>query len=162
MKSILCLFSTLAVFPLATSMVSRLEPSKEFYLKTHSIYTPPGCVDSHTESKDGLYLTSYHTGAGLSDITFTSDKTIAAKAFLNGTVLQFDYNSTFPWSTFMVGATNYAGWEPVQMNAGYGSKGLYFNDADGSGKYGLKWNPAYPTSTPPASALSEAIGWLGE
>lgn len=143
-------------------MVSRLEPSKEFYLKTHSIYTPPGCVDSHIESKDGLYLTSYHTGAGLSDITFTSDKTIAAKAFLNGTVLQFDYNSTFPWGMFMVGATNYAGWEPVQMNAGYGSKGLYFNDADGSGKYGLKWNPAYPTSTPPASALSEAIGWLGE
>lgn len=58
----------------------------------------------------------------------------------------------------MGGAANYAGWEPVGLNVGYGDEGFYFNNTDGTGK-GLKWSAGYPYFYAP-EPNNEFIGWL--
>ena len=60
----------------------------------------------------------------------------------------------------MGGAVNYAGWEDVEINVGYGSGGFYINNTDGSGVRGLKWNPGWPYQGPDEG--NEFVGWLGK
>ena len=56
--------------------------------------------DSPHPEFNGTYLQSYHTGAGLSDVTFNGS-TYAAQGFLNGTQSQFNFSSQssgyLPW-----------------------------------------------------------------
>ncbi|KAK0508166.1 hypothetical protein JMJ35_009250 [Cladonia borealis] len=98
----------------------------QYYLKT--------CVKgTGNQAKEGLYVTSYHTGAGTSDVTLEGID-VASVGFLNGTHQQFDYDTPFPWGLQMGGDDNYAAWEFALINASYGDEGFYFN------KSGLQWN----------------------
>ncbi|KAG7008578.1 hypothetical protein G7Y79_00005g017190 [Physcia stellaris] len=80
----------------------------------------------------GLYVQSYHTGAGLSDATLGSwDK--AVWGILNDTVMQFNISS-YPWSFFMGDDTTYDIWYPVRLNAGFYSTKFILNET------GLQWD----------------------
>jgi hypothetical protein len=76
----------------------------EYYLQT--------CVTNGTNDygtdKEGLYVFSYHTGAGLGDATLTPNISVASKGFLNGTYQQFDQNTTIPVA-MVLGYEPYAG-----------------------------------------------------
>lgn len=112
-----------------------------FYLRT--CLSPTNTTGNGTTppdySKDGLYIDSYHTGAGLSDATLSSDKSIAAEANLTNGCLLLNFRTTFPWGMYIDGDTNYAGksdwchvelvrtllteskitaWDPVQIDTG--------------------------------------------
>jgi len=70
-------------------------------------------------------LEAWHTGAGFADPVFVN--TTGTRAFLNGTQLQFDANP-YPFSANgSPSDTNYARWEPVGIQAGYGT-GVWKND----------------------------------
>lgn len=84
--------------------------NNEYYLKTCVI----NATDDYGTNKEGLYVASYHTGAGLNDVALISDISGASKGFLNDTYQQFDYNTSFPWYLDL-------GYEPY---AGQSSVGL--------------------------------------
>lgn len=68
---------------------------------------------------NNLYVASYHTGAGLSDAFLQPNRTRAIRGFLNGTTQEFAFpGNNFPWSMVLAYEATYAGWEPVQINAG--------------------------------------------
>ena len=152
---VISILTSFSLSPAIAQQTLKLEPAREFYLKTKVTNPEYGSAGS----KDALYVSSYHTGAGLSDATLSREITVAAKAYLNGTTLGFDFGTDFPWG-FSIGTdTNYAGWESVMINAGKETNGFYFNDTDGSDDGGLKWNADYPG---PVSSNNMWIGWLGE
>ncbi|KAG7008898.1 hypothetical protein G7Y79_00004g014820 [Physcia stellaris] len=96
-----------------------------YYLKTKTL-------DRRHRNKDGLYVWAYHTGAGLNDAVLGS-KDYARPAYLNNSVQVFDLGTEFPWSFTLASDTNYAGWEPVSIDVGYGTSGLFLNAS------GLQW-----------------------
>ena len=108
---------------------------------------------------DRLWLTSFHTGAGLSDPTFTNNSSLAKKFYINDTVLHMETGGEISWGFVMGPATNYAAWEPVQLNAGAKTPGFYINDTDGTNYQGVRWNSGYPYVTPPGQA-NQHVGWV--
>ncbi|OQO05631.1 hypothetical protein B0A48_09723 [Cryoendolithus antarcticus] len=97
---------------------------------------------------DGLYLSSYHTGAGLNDAVFYSkDPADGIVGSLNG---------TFPWSMLMaLNTATYAAWEPVRIDAGEGGisargwgNGFFINDT------GLQWSSSTSEET------NSFAGWM--
>ncbi|KAJ6072393.1 hypothetical protein N7467_010478 [Penicillium canescens] len=104
----------LAASALAAPVAKRQTPNL-FRLKTTSA--------TNTEHND-LYVYGYHTGAGLNDAVLTKDVGTASSAYLNGTNVFFDYKTEFPWGMKAIGDTNYASWEPIEINAGTGSDGF--------------------------------------
>jgi hypothetical protein len=70
-----------------------------FYLKTSG---------AENAAHNDLYVYGYHTGAGLNDAVLTPDVDTASKGYLNGTRVEFDYKTAFPWGLAPVGVTNYA------------------------------------------------------
>jgi len=78
----------------------------EFRLKTKLLRGTPARFAN-------LYAQSYHIAAGESDVTLSKNATSGEKFFLNGTVLQGDVGTTFPWSVVMSDATTYAGEFPL-------------------------------------------------
>jgi len=81
---------------------------------------------SHTEHNN-LYVESYHTGAGASDAVLAPGLNSSAIFFLNGTNAQYDAGTPFPWGINLAGDVNYAGWEFVTLNPGYGSGNFFIN-----------------------------------
>jgi len=74
---------------------------------------------------------TYHTGAGMADPVFTSDPSSKARAFLNGTNLQFDVNP-YPFSlNAFPSDDNYARWEPTTITSGFGTGYFVNNGPDG-------------------------------
>lgn len=146
----------LATTAAATPLITRANDSaaittKKFHLKT----------SSNSDSHNNLYVYAYHTGAGLNDAVLSANADDASKAFVNGTNVQFDLGTPFPWGVNMVGATNYGGksplypdcafgilrglricanggeraaWQGVQINTGYGTSGFELDNAH------LKWS----------------------
>lgn len=117
---------------------------------------------------NNLWLQGYHTGAGLNDVTFTTQEKGANKGFLEKTNVTgkddrpfysalFDLGSDFSYDLVMDEYdTMYAGWQPVRLNAGTGGSGtevsgFFINST------GLQW-----TSTPekPGSSDDAFGGWL--
>ncbi|KAL4804009.1 hypothetical protein BDV18DRAFT_143663 [Aspergillus unguis] len=98
---------------------------EKFYLKTSEAENP-----DHND----LYVYGYHTGAGLNDAVLTKDVGTASAGYLNGTSVQFDLGTTFPWGLSPQGVTNYAAWQFVNINAGYGQEGFSVNST------GLQWS----------------------
>jgi len=85
----------------------------EYYLQTK--------VLSGDSTKGGLYVETYHTGAGESDATLTSNITVAAKGILNGTNQQFElYGTPYPYGFYNPVRVEYTNWQPVEINSGYG------------------------------------------
>ncbi|EME78756.1 uncharacterized protein MYCFIDRAFT_89396 [Pseudocercospora fijiensis CIRAD86] len=151
--------SLLALAGLATAA---LNTTREYQLKT--------CLKSGQSGKsryDNLWLSSYHTGAGLNDVVFDETRAAASKGFLNATNVTsgdrtyynqlFDLGTTFAWGLVIVESESfYAAWQPVEMNAGVqGSdtvvSGFFINST------GLQW-----TSDPksPGSSSDAFGGWL--
>ncbi|KAL5041666.1 hypothetical protein BDW71DRAFT_191430 [Aspergillus fruticulosus] len=122
-------FSTLSLLVgAAAATVAGRQDSKTpdtFYLKTSG---------AENSAHNDLYVYGYHTGAGLNDAVLTPDIETASKAYLNGTIVLFDYNTTFPWGLSPWGVTNYAAWQFVQINAGTGQEGFSINST------GLQWS----------------------
>jgi hypothetical protein len=68
---------------------------------------------------------TYHTGAGTADPVFAN--VTSSPAFLNGTQLQFNAGD-YPFSVVAgPGDDNYARWEPVTIDAGYGEGDFYID-----------------------------------
>ena len=109
-----------------------------------------------------LYVEAYHTGAGFNDAVLVSSgpDNVFANGFLNGTQQEFNLGDDFPWGMVMEYAP-YGAWGGVEINAGLGSGGFYFNNTDGTGKEGLKWASGWPY-TLAGSPENEFNGWLGE
>ncbi|KAJ0422621.1 hypothetical protein BJY00DRAFT_71391 [Aspergillus carlsbadensis] len=125
------LFGTLSLLvgaALATPFHHARQSTKapdSFYLKTSG---------SENSAHNDLYVYGYHTGAGLNDAVLTPDVGTASKAFMNGTNVQFDFNSNFPWGLYPIGVTNYAAWQFVELNVGYGAGDFSVNST------GLQWS----------------------
>ncbi|KAK8165475.1 hypothetical protein IWX90DRAFT_485041 [Phyllosticta citrichinensis] len=105
--------------------------------------------DTTKSAYSGLYLTTYHTGAGLSDVVFVANETRGAKAFLNESVpdtapggqLEFDFGNDFPWG-LRLGYEPYSKWSSVIVQAGLGDQGFVYGDQ------GLVYN------------LTQFAGWM--
>jgi len=107
----------------------RAASSKEFYLQTSVVN---GTADTGS-SKEGLYVYSYHTGAGLSDAELTPNKSIADRGFLNSTNQEFQYNlsDSLIWGLVLASDSTYASWQPVQIDADQGTPGFVEKAASG-------------------------------
>lgn len=155
LTKILSLVPFLALAVAAPAPQTAPVPKGQYFLKSVTIGGP-------STNKSNLYIEAYHTGAGFNDASvllssppdgskLTSSRVLvtktgtnyAAPAFLNETYQEFNLGSSFPWGFVMGNDYNYMGWLPVQINAGAGDTGFYFNNTDGSGVKGLKWNSAY-------------------
>ncbi|KAK5020265.1 hypothetical protein LTR60_000672 [Cryomyces antarcticus] len=148
--SVLALLPCLSLaLPQATSTAAASTPThtplnttRSYYLKTQLSPRDQGRSRAHL---DHLYLYSYHTGAGLNDVALNASKTHASKGFLNVTATvrfnyttnanetvpvtyqEFDLGNTWPYGMALGYAATYAAWEPVTVNAGYGSGGFSVN-----------------------------------
>ncbi|KAK6428420.1 hypothetical protein LTR95_015439 [Oleoguttula sp. CCFEE 5521] len=134
------ILSILAALP---SMLAQETPSTNYRLRAD---LKPGQPDKTVY--DGLYLSSYHTGAGLNDAVFyskdPSDGIVGQLNGTNGTAQTFNLGTAFPWSMFMVPyASTYAAWQPVRIDAGEGGHsdrglggGFFINGT------GLQWAEA--------------------
>ncbi|CAD6586523.1 MAG: hypothetical protein ASARMPRED_002748 [Alectoria sarmentosa] len=141
---------TLAVTPPnltnSTANTTFTLPSR-YYLKT-------SVIDDGNADKNDLYVSSYHTGPGLSDATLLPFSTIGnTVGFLNETHQQFDLHSSVPFGMIMEPSENLdVAWNFVRINelvfdAGYGSTdGFFFNAS------GLQWE---------GRGAGVFIGWLG-
>ena len=102
----------LAYLMLALSTMILASPAQRRQAVSNAEYYLQTCVINGTNDygtdKEGLYVVSYHTGAGLGDAALTSNISVASKGFLNGTYQQFDQNTTFPVA-MVLGYEPYAG-----------------------------------------------------
>ena len=102
----------LLAYLLALSTMILASPAQRHQAVSNAEYYLQTCVINGTNDygtdKEGLYVVSYHTGAGLGDAALTSNISVASKGFLNGTYQQFDQNTTFPVA-MVLGYEPYAG-----------------------------------------------------
>lgn len=100
----LVILASQLLFPI-TSVASAISHhqsnSSEYKLRTQT-------TDSLSD-KNGLYVTAYHTGAGLNDAVLGSNIARASRGFLNDTHQLFDFETTFPWGLNIGGGANYGG-----------------------------------------------------
>ncbi|RJE25654.1 hypothetical protein PHISCL_01981, partial [Aspergillus sclerotialis] len=112
----------------AANPILARDGGKTFTLKTSSQKT----------EHNNLYVSAYHTGAGLNDAVLTKDAGTARPAVLNGTNVEFQLGGELTWGMMMPGDTNYAdldsAWEPVEINGGKGSEGFAVKDGQ------LEWD----------------------
>jgi hypothetical protein len=94
------LLTVILSHPLALRQSDAVQPP--FYL-LRTITTAP------KSEKSNLYVSAYHTGAGLNDAVLTPNIARASKGFLNDTYQAFDFETDFPWGMMMAGNANYAG-----------------------------------------------------
>jgi hypothetical protein len=72
--------------------------SKHFHFKSS---------DATNQEHKNLYVSAYHTDAGLNDAVLTQDVNTASSVYLNGTNALFDFNTKFPWGFVATGDTKY-------------------------------------------------------
>jgi hypothetical protein len=84
-----------AALPQASPPANTVMPPPVFKLQAKVI---PGIEDCGTD-KNGLWLTSFHTGAGLGDAVLINNRSRAMPAFFNGTDQFFGNHSdpNFTW-----------------------------------------------------------------
>ncbi|KAF4630105.1 hypothetical protein G7Y89_g8033 [Cudoniella acicularis] len=103
-----------------------------YYLQTQVI--------SGDDSKDGLYVLSYHTGAAISDATLSSEPQDSFNGFFNqtSTSQQFDWD-IYPWGMHLQEYAGYHRWHSVEIDIGYGDSGFSLGDSGlvAEGKYWL-------------------------
>ncbi|EED18686.1 conserved hypothetical protein [Talaromyces stipitatus ATCC 10500] len=129
------LFPQLAL-AFATFAAWSLAAPSEFLLKT---------TGSNITAHNNLYVEAYHTGAGMADAVLTTVTANAGHFYLNETYLQMDIGQEFSYGFDIGGATNYAAWEFVTINAGQGYPGFELEN-----KSTLTYNS------------TEFGGWLGK
>ncbi|KAJ5461262.1 uncharacterized protein N7458_002814 [Penicillium daleae] len=123
--------ASLAVLTTAVMANPVTRDTNQFHLKT---------AGATNALHNDLYVYAYHTGAGLNDAVLDKDDTNAAPFYLNGTSALATLGTEFPWGMSANGDTNYASWEPIEINAGEGSSGFsidngnfVWSEADGFG-----------------------------
>ncbi|MCJ1315817.1 hypothetical protein MMC15_001137 [Xylographa vitiligo] len=164
LATFLALLTLTAALPspvaLPAPQTSVVPTGREYYLKTTS--TVPAFSD--------LYLSAYHTGAGFNDAVlipttsttgYNTSNFPGIVGFLNVTSQEFSLGNDFPWGMVMNPSITYDAWLPVQINAGTGSEGFYFNNTDGTGVDGLKWVDGWPYELA-GSKYNDFAGWLGK
>lgn len=98
---------TLGTTAIATPAASYYKPST-ITTSIHSYLLQTRVINGGPKEFDGLYLESYHTGAGTNDVTFGKDKSIARRGeLINGT--QFFDQPNFPETLLLGGGTTYDG-----------------------------------------------------
>lgn len=108
---------------------------------------------------EGLWLQSYHTGAGENDVVLRPNETQSNVAFLNyteGTTGRVIFNPGADYPSGFVAAQtpNYAAWTPMNINSiSPGDQGFFFNES------GLQWNGGYFANT--TKPYNSWAGWLG-
>jgi len=116
-----------------------------FYLKTNTLLNP-------SSPKNNLYLSNYHVEAGDSVAVLVNENATEftpTLAYLNDTYLQFaiqllppsEGGSIYWYLLFGTNADEVASPQMVSVfgGDGAGGAGYYFNDTDGSGRTGLKF-----------------------
>ena len=94
MLALLASLGTLCALLATTSSSSLLRrQTQEYHLQSKCV----SCANDKGTHKGGLYIESYHTGAGLSDAVFTKNVSMAARGYLNGTMQQFDLQDNAIW-----------------------------------------------------------------
>ncbi|RMD40061.1 hypothetical protein DV735_g5082, partial [Chaetothyriales sp. CBS 134920] len=140
------ILSVLLCFALATSApvaaaansLTTVTPPSLFYLQTQVVGALPDCGTN----KNGLWLYSFHTGAGLGDAVLSRNKSSALQAYLNGTQQLFTYpnNKIGPWplgityvpySLFNYVTISIAQSGPPLQGFFYNETGLHFNQSAG-------------------------------
>jgi hypothetical protein len=93
--SLISLFAIATASPLNTRQTTTTPPAR-YYLETKVVN---GNHKDYGTNKTGLFLYSYHTGAGLGDAALSSNKSIAWEGYLNGTQQLFTTagNNIGPW-----------------------------------------------------------------
>ncbi|RMZ74730.1 hypothetical protein DV737_g5798, partial [Chaetothyriales sp. CBS 132003] len=123
---------------MAAESATTVPPPALFYLQTQVVGDLPDCGTD----KDGLWLYSFHTGAGLGDAVLSSNKSYAMQAYLNGSQQLFTYpgNTIGPWplgiaylpySFFSYVTISIAESGPPQEGFFYNETGLHFNQSAG-------------------------------
>lgn len=56
----------------------------------------------HIRNSEGLYLSPYHTAAGISDAVFVEDIELAAKGYLQDSNQLFEVDSALIWGMILV------------------------------------------------------------
>ncbi|PGH27072.1 hypothetical protein AJ80_01258 [Polytolypa hystricis UAMH7299] len=107
----------LLLLPLAYLADSMTIPAlpRFYYLRT---------ANSGVPAHDGLYVSSFHTGAGLSDAVVQPVRGDAAKGFLKDTHQQFQIGDELEWAMVMGVDANFSRWDSVHINAGRGTPGF--------------------------------------
>lgn len=147
---------------------------KKYHLKTS---LKPGQSDK--ARFDELWLYAYHTAAGFNAVTFSKSLTSsAAEVYLQpvpnttsteDNYLRADLEGSTEWGTGnnyisldlvsnvadthaidMLDVNYYASWQPVQINAGQGNDGFFFNST------GLQY------TSNPNGTYNEFGGWIGK
>ncbi|EPS34325.1 hypothetical protein POX_a00703 [Penicillium oxalicum] len=113
--------ATLALMATAVMANPVATAPKEFHLKT---------AGASNAKHNDLFVYGYHTGAGLNDAVLSEDSSIASAFYLNGTTALADFKTEFPWGVIAVGDTNYASWEPVEINVGSGMEGFSIDNGN--------------------------------
>ncbi|KXL43587.1 hypothetical protein M433DRAFT_144936 [Acidomyces richmondensis BFW] len=126
---------------------------KKYHLKTS---LKPGQSDK--ARFDELWLYAYHTAAGFNAVTFSKSLTSsAAEVYLQpvpnttsteDNYLRADLEGSTEWGTDMLDVNYYASWQPVQINAGQGNDGFFFNST------GLQY------TSNPNGTYNEFGGWI--
>ncbi|KAJ5176597.1 uncharacterized protein N7482_002474 [Penicillium canariense] len=114
----------LALLPMLAATVTANAVARaptEFHLKTTGA--------SNADHND-LFVYAYHTGAGFNDAVLDKDGSKASPIYLNGTRALADLKTDFPWGLVAIGDTNYASWEPIEINAGDGSEGFSIDNGE--------------------------------
>lgn len=93
-----------AVTVTATPTVRRQTTSSNSNSSTFHLKTAHASNPAHND----LYVYGYHTGAGFNDAVLDSNADKAGKAILNGSNVQFDFGTEFPWGFVMGSDVNYA------------------------------------------------------
>jgi len=134
--------STITILSVVASAVGQslsLNTSEAYYLRTQLKSNQTG-----QGKHEDLWLSAYHTGAGLNDAVLNSNRSRAIAGFTNATNItnpdggffqyqEFDLGSAFPWGLYIQGGDAYSAWQPVRVNAGYGSGYFALNST------GLQW-----------------------
>ncbi|KAF1990427.1 hypothetical protein K402DRAFT_417864 [Aulographum hederae CBS 113979] len=103
----------LAFFPIPLARASSSQTSASYRLRTvlkPTSYGKPQFAN--------LYLAAFHTGAGISDVTFTHDAAESYSVHLQGSQLFFDVGPDLAWGMMLVTVHPYSAWGTVEMRAG--------------------------------------------
>ncbi|KAK5088155.1 hypothetical protein LTS08_004786 [Lithohypha guttulata] len=119
---------TIASLTTAQPLEVRQAPDR-FYLQTQVV---PGINDCGS-NKQGLYVYSYHTGAGLGVAAASADSSDDSWFYLNGTQLMWTYegNTIGPWPV-VVSSYPYQAFNPISISiASAGSQEGYSTNGTG-------------------------------
>ena len=111
-----------------------------------------------------LWVSSYHTAAGQSDLVLVPNRTSAAQWFVTAnSTLQLDRGGGgFAWNVVLAPSMGYAGWEVTTMRAGGKGTDGFGLAADAFGPLVLTWTTErMKAAANPTDDANQFFSWLG-